>query len=639
LIQDQDLATRTQIVCSWAKSYLPLFRTVHNTFAGLARQVWLQNTTTLPKILDFPSTPKNVERNDSYNFKFHDFTSSSAPSNLSTDVVIIGSGCGAGVVASRLTKAGLKVTVLEKSYHFSSAYFPMISTDEHLFENGGFTTSDDSSIYVKAGSTFGGGGTINWSASLQPLHHVRNEWSESSGLSQFTSPEFQSCLDYVCGRMSVAKSTDSASFTNIKHNAPNTILLEGARRLGLSTITVPQNTGGRNHECGYCSHGCASCVKQGPANLWFPEAAEHGAEFIQGCFVEKIVFSDEDNKTATGVLCTWTSPDRAVTRSITISAARVIVSAGTLQSPLVLTRSGLTNRHIGQNLKLHPVSGLFATYPTRINPWEGSILTSAVTSLTTSLPATPRNGPVIECLYSVPTAANIFLPFHYTHTTPQNPAAAAEDFKLTAAKWGYSTAFVCIQRDIGSGSVYQDPNDKRMVRINYSADKRDRSAILKAQLLGARIAFAMGATELDCLHPNVPRFYRDTSTSATDATNAEALEIWLQTVEKRGLLADPLPAVLGSAHQMSSNRMSASPEKGVVDGTGKVHGTTNVYVADASVLPSASGVNPMVSTMGLADWIARGIERENQSQIAGVKGNVNGTVDGNIHGVGQNGTV
>ncbi len=612
-IYEQPLPARTLIVCKWAGAYLPLLRSIHRTFAGLSRQVWLQHTTTLPQLLDFPAIPKNIHREASYPYQFHDFTSSSAPTSLSYDAIIVGSGCGAGVTASTLSRAGMKVAVVEKSYHFDSAFFPMphVSSEENLYENGGGIPSDDSSMFVKAGSTLGGGGTINWSASLQTPNYVRNEWSQSTGLPFFKSSQYQACLDYVCERMGVAKATDSASFSNITHNRGNQILLEGARRLGMSTMTVPQNTGGKSHDCGYCSAGCPSCTKQGPVNNWLPDAAKHDAEFIQGCFVEEIIFSNTSNgkqRTATGVKCTWTSPDRSITRSLTINAPRIIVSSGTLQSPLLLQRSGLTNPLIGKNLKLHPAASVFATYPQRINPWEGAILTSAVTALSNSIPATPNNGPVVECLYSVPGFAGVFAPFRPNLSTTKNPAGAAIEFKLNSAKFAHSTAFVIIQRDIDSGSVYQDPHQKSMVRIKYTPSKRDRAGVLKGMLAASRIAYGMDATEIDVLHPSVSRFIR--SKSASEATNDAAFELWLKEVEEHGVLGDPENGMLGSAHQMGTNRMSSTPETGVVDGQGRVFGTSNVWVADGSVLPSASGVNPMVSIMGVSEHIARGIVKE-----------------------------
>lgn len=56
--------------------------------------------------------------------------------------------------------------------------------------------------------------------------------------------------------------------------------------------------------------------------------------------------------------------------------------------------------------------------------------------------------------------------------------------------------------------------------------------------------------------------------------------------------------------------MSKSEALGVVDQTGKVWGTEGLYVADASVFPSASGVNPMITNMALSDWISRALSEK-----------------------------
>jgi len=53
-----------------------------------------------------------------------------------------------------------------------------------------------------------------------------------------------------------------------------------------------------------------------------------------------------------------------IIRQVIIKAKRVIVSAGTLQSPLLLLRSGLSNPQIGRNLHLHPgLSSLLIKVP------------------------------------------------------------------------------------------------------------------------------------------------------------------------------------------------------------------------------------------------------------------------------------
>jgi choline dehydrogenase-like flavoprotein len=44
----------------------------------------------------------------------------------------------------------------------------------------------------------------------------------------------------------------------------------------------------------------------------------------------------------------------------------------------------------------------------------------------------------------------------------------------------------------------------------------------------------------------------------------------------------------------------ADPQNAVVDGNQEVHSVKGLLVCDGSVFPAASGVNPMLSIMGLA---------------------------------------
>lgn len=48
--------------------------------------------------------------------------------------------------------------------------------------------------------------------------------------------------------------------------------------------------------------------------------------------------------------------------------------------------------------------------------------------------------------------------------------------------------------------------------------------------------------------------------------------------------------------------MGSSSKSSVVDPTCQVWGTEGLYAIDASVFPSASGANPMVTVMAIADW-------------------------------------
>ncbi|KAF2266489.1 long-chain fatty alcohol dehydrogenase [Lojkania enalia] len=594
-IGDQPVHIREQIIQAWATARLPLLRQLYRSFTMLAKQTWIKTTPTLRPVLGIPPVPVGLVPGKGFEYEFIQFPPSEHPETIDTDVVIVGSGCGGAVCAKNLAEAGHRVIVVEKAYHWTSDHFPMSETvgGNHLFMNGGFITSDDTSVSILAGQAWGGGGTVNWSASLQTQAAVRKEWSDR-GLPLFTSAEFQDALDRVCMRMGV-----SADY--IKQNCTNKLLIEGARKLGYAHKTVPQNTRGKQHSCGYCTLGCASCEKQGPAVSYLPDAARAGAKFIEGFDAERVIFENKGgDKIATGIRGTWISRDinggvagePMTRRKITIKAKRVIVSAGTMQSPLLLLRSGLKNYQIGRNLHVHPVALVGAIHKEEVKPWEGSILT-AVVSEYDNLDG-KGHGVKLEATNMIPAAWLIWVNWKN-----------GLDYKLSAARMKYMTGYISLARDRDSGQVYPDAVDGR-ARFKYTTSKFDKKHILEGLVALAKMQYAAGATEIFTTQPGLPAFSRNEA-SPGEGINDEKFQAWLDDIRHTGF---PSPeSMFVSAHQMGTNRMSASPKDGAVDPRGQVWGTKGLFVADASVFPSASGVNPMVTNMAIADWISRGVGR------------------------------
>ncbi|KAF3034157.1 hypothetical protein E8E12_004598 [Didymella heteroderae] len=594
-ISEQPVHIREAIVRSWKTARLGPIRSLHRSLTVLSRQTWIKITPTLRRVLGVPRVPTGMKPGKGYDYEFIQLPPGEKPEVIETDVVIVGSGCGGAVCAKNLAEAGHRVLVVEKAYHWTPDHFPMSEADgwNHLFMNGAFISSDDTSTSIVAGQAWGGGGTVNWSASLQTQGYVRKEWADR-GLPFFTSERFQECLDRVCGRMGV-----SADY--IEQNRANAMLLEGARKLGYSHKVVPQNTGGAQHRCGHCTFGCGSCEKQGPVISFLPDAARAGAQFIEGFHAERVVFKTiGGKKVATGLVGSWTSRDinggvagePLTRRKVIIKAKRVIVSAGTMQSPLLLLRSKLNNPQIGRNLYVHPVSLLGGIHEEEIKPWEGAILTSVVGEYE-NLDGR-GHGAKLEVTNMIPSSWLIWLDWK-----------GGLQYKLDAARMKHMAGYISICKDRDTGRVYPDPVDGR-VRFNYTPSKFDKRHIMKGLLALAKIQYVEGASEIFTTIPGVSTFKRDTSLPASgDGINDGRFQAWLEEVETKGF---PSPeSVFVSAHQMGTCRMSKVEKEGVVDPTGKVWGTEGLYVADASVFPSASGVNPMVTNMAISDHISRRI--------------------------------
>lgn len=137
------------------------------------------------------------------------------------------------------------------------------------------------------------------------------------------------------------------------------------------------------------------------------------------------------------------------------------------------------------------------------------------------------------------------------------------------------------------------------------------------------MCYVAGATEIAVVLPGIEPFVRaapppqqkqaggdddDDDSGSNLGVSDPAFEKWIAHVRKVGNRTPD--AAFSSAHQMGTCRMSSHAGAGVVDPRGRVWGREALYVADASVFPSASGVNPMVTNMAIADHIARGIARE-----------------------------
>lgn len=364
MIYDQPFEVREKIFAGWATARLPPLRQIYRALVTVFKKTWIVMSPTVCPVIGFPRVPVHGKPADGFAYEFVQLPPGDGPETIETDVIVVGSGCGAAVAAKNLAEAGHRVIVAEKSYYYSNRHFPMKFNEGSisLYESGGAIVSDNGNVAVITGSTFGGGGTVNWSASLQTQGFVRQEWADR-GLPFFTSQAFQNSLDRVCHRMGVQ--TDRT-----QHNRGNRVILEGARRLGYSAKDVPQNTGNGDHYCGHCTLGCASGGKKGPIESFLVDAAKAGAVFLEGFRADKVIFADNTSgdKVAVGVEGLWTSRDSylgttgkgAVQRRVIIKAQRVIVSCGSLSSPLLLLRSGIKNPQIGRNLYLHP--GLSISY-------------------------------------------------------------------------------------------------------------------------------------------------------------------------------------------------------------------------------------------------------------------------------------
>jgi hypothetical protein len=244
--------------------------------------------------------------------------------------------------------------------------------------------------------------------------------------------------------------------------------------------------------------------------------------------------------------------------------------------PLRLTSQ---NRNIGKNLHVHPACMFHAAFNNRdISPTSGGIITSIVTEKE-NLDGN-GHGVRVEALIMQPTVGCSGLPW--------NGGLA---WKQMVSRYTSLAAYFAMARDRGSGRVVLHP-DSGEPKVEYSVSNYDAQNILEGVIMAAECLVAAGADE-------IITSIRGASTYKVDpemGKDAPSFQKWVKHLRLLGRSGGDM-CQYASAHLQSSNRMGTSPSDSVVDCDGKVWGTEGLYIADGSILPSASGVNPMVGSL------------------------------------------
>ncbi|RIK82465.1 MAG: hypothetical protein DCC68_06640 [Planctomycetota bacterium] len=522
---------------------------------------------------------------------------------LSAEVLVIGSGAGGGVVAGELAAAGCGVLVVEKGGAPREDAYPR---DERrgfaeLYERRGSLTTVDRGVTVLAGSTLGGGTTVNWMTSLEPPRDVLDEWRCDFGFEAATSAEFRASLAAVAARLNV--NVDESPAT-----AQNAELERGCRALGYRVAVIPRNAKGCT-TCDTCSFGCRHGGKQDMRRTYLADAAARGARILVNAEVVRVTH-------AAGVvdgaelIATDSSGNR---RTIRVTAKIIVVAAGSIHTPAVLLRSGLTNRNIGANLHLHPTTAVCGEFAEPIRSWSGAPQTRYCDEFA-DLDGR-GHGVRLEVSPAHPGLWGLGLAW-----------PSQSEHRRRMERVAHLANIIVLARDEYAGRVTVDRQGRPELR--YRIAPGDARRLLRGAVEALRVLVAAGATEVLSPHQKKLAFRPadsggtgglptraalDTPSAsltggqATCATRrGDALERYLERVAAAGWRANDLG--LFSAHQLSSCRIAASARHGAVRPDGRSHEVKNLYVGDGSLMPTACGVNPMLTIAALAHHIAQQIK-------------------------------
>jgi cholesterol oxidase len=288
------------------------------------------------------------------------------------EAVIVGSGYGGSIAASRLARAGVKVCLLERGREIQPGEYPntprQLKQETQLDTPGrhfgspmallDFHLNDDINVFVGCG--LGGTSLINAGVSLRVEPKVfkderwpaeiRDEARSSRGESDEDEWEFRALNKYYAEAEKMLRPSHyPAHFPKLEKMAA---LEKAAQHLKLPFKPVPINVnfeelpGGVNHvgvhqatcvACGDCASGCNFGAKGTLIMNYLPDAKNHGAEIFTQMSVQYLERQGERWVIHGQRLSS--DPKQPEPQEFSVTADIVILAAGTMGSNEIMLRS------------------------------------------------------------------------------------------------------------------------------------------------------------------------------------------------------------------------------------------------------------------------------------------------------------
>ena len=548
LIRDQNIANLINKLQSSNVETLRKLGFSITALFGLSTARSLSGEGSVYKYLDYP-----VYKNSKIKKR-----ENSIPKNL--EVAVIGSGAGGGIAANLLNQK-YEVGIFDKG-HFPNGETNNETFGYHNFyETNAIQQTRGYKVQLLAGMGIGGGTSINWTTSLRTPDNILSEWDALTQQNNyFNSDSFNKSLDYICKNLNVDETNNKIPQKEIK-------LAQGLELNKTSYKIIPRNT--KNNDClesGFSTFGHSDDTINSSYKSWFSKDKFNEDNIYSNTQVKSLAIS---NGKATHINVEHNG------QSYSVAVEKVILASGSLNTPKILLNSGYKNKHLGQHLKLHPVSGVAGKFSELQNPWAGSM--QGIYS-DDNLFRKDNYGYLLEGL---PMHPSLFFPFF-----PNNQ----DNFGDFISSYNYWSGSIVLTSDTSSGSII-NKNPQHLWK--YNLNNFDHGNLLHGIENLVKANFLAGAEEIMVATSPTMHWKRESN---------EDIESFIGKVRK--VRNEPFRILLGSAHQMGTARIHPNPSEGVVDLNGKVHGLENVYITDSSTFPRCSGVNPMITIQAMSHFLA-----------------------------------
>ena len=514
------------------------------------------------------------------------------------DVIVVGSGYGGGVAASRLARSGKKVAVLERGREVLTGQFPNRFPDlknEMQVTGKRLRTGPSSALFdvrlgedmhVLVGCGLGGGSLINAGVALRPDTRVfaDERWPGQITQDGLLDEGFRRAAlwlnpqsDPRAAGYSKYKTLEAAGAALGYDTVAPKVTVSFDPNVNVAGIEQPGCT-----RCGDCCGGCNVGAKNSVALTYLPDAVRHGAELFTHAGVRYLA------KSADGeweVHVRRLDASNGTAENIVLHAPMVMLGAGTLGTTEILLRSranGLPlSARVGERFSANgdiiafgygarePVNAVGVGFPAKVPDVE--------------------IGAAVSGMLEIDDAMNL-----------ANELRVQEGVLPSAIAPALPVLFIPNGRLLGAlqslvNGVYKGPFAKLQTFFAVSHDS-------------ASGRFSLDDDRLTLAWPN-----------AKDEPVYARLDALLTAIVKQSggsYVKNPLAGTImghqpATAHPLGGAGMGRERDEGVVNHKGQVfdasagRGPTAVheglYIVDGAVMPRSIGVNPLFTITALAE--------------------------------------
>jgi choline dehydrogenase-like flavoprotein len=559
------------------------------------------------------------------------------------DVIVVGSGACGGWAAMELTRAGMRVLMLEAGARIDPAVefqhkflyqldyrgrgkpgflrrYAGTERNYKLFidnvENP-YTTSPDTS-YNWSRSRCLGGRTVHWARATDRMADYEFKAASLDGYGMNWAVDYATMKPYydrierfigVSGqRENLPQFPDGPFLPPMPLNCAESIFNAACRNLGwrathrrLAQLTRPHNGRPPCHYCGNCVNGCDIGAMFNPIAVTLPPALKTGKLEVRTDSVVALVRMNAENRAA-GV----TYIERYTRKSVDVDATFVVLAASTLENTRLLllsAKGGLANSSgtLGQymidQIGGGGVTGILPKLkggPSRLDDGKAGGIT--IPSFQNISKATLRKDFIRG--YVMNATGGQTETVGYAANLPGYGSEWKKEIKsryvAQARVWNAGAEMLARKENF----VELDPEVKDhwgipALKIHFTHSDNDYKVMEDFQQRAEELFRAAGGEVMPGPANPAPAGFPGGPGAPDPAAGARAT-----ARPKRRPLS-------GSIHEVGTARMSVSPKDGVLNSYCQTHDIPNLYVFGGNAFPSTGDKHPTLTMMALA---ARGAD-------------------------------